>query len=121
LDQIYTITTDNGANMLKAVRILASCENNDIDIQEENENKEDDSTDAHLEESDEMSNDKYEAENSNTRNLDVCESIETEDITSSFESNILTGKETCVIMSFYLIILNSNYLKTFTNIYMYIF
>lgn len=32
LDQIYTITTDNGANMLKAVKILSS-EYGDCDIE----------------------------------------------------------------------------------------
>ncbi|XP_018376455.1 PREDICTED: uncharacterized protein LOC108769763 [Trachymyrmex cornetzi] len=80
LDQIYSITTDNGANMLKAVRILTyedeDCDNN---ILEENENNID------------YNSEENEANEYEIDNLSVFENINViEDLTSNNETSILS-------------------------------
>lgn len=92
MDQIYTVTTDNGANMIKAVNILASDEDYD-DIEQTEDNTIDTDCDIYLEKNKEK-NDEIDEEY-----LNVFENIEIEsdgdDINSNFQNNIftLTGKE----------------------------
>lgn len=91
LDQIYTITTDNGANMLKAVRILdEDCD----DILEQNEESED-NTNNNIDCDIYLEKDEKDDETDETDYLNVFENIESDDINTNFQNNILTltGKE----------------------------
>lgn len=91
LDQIYTVTTDNGTNMLKAVRMLSSYEDCNVDILKQNETEDNaDSNidcDIYLEENEEEN---YEYK---TENLNILENFEIEDVNFNFGSSILTGKK----------------------------
>lgn len=72
MDQIYTMTTDNGVNMLKAVRILSS-EYGDCNIEIlEEDDKEHDKTDC---------------------DLNILEEIEMDNIEFNSQSNILTDNK----------------------------
>ncbi|XP_029167403.1 uncharacterized protein LOC114937896, partial [Nylanderia fulva] len=90
-DQIYTITTDNGANMLKAVKLLASeYEDSDIEIEEDqnkdNENNySDDNT--YLESEKNEGNNEHETDDVSN----ILQEIETEDLNYNFQNNIITG------------------------------
>jgi len=92
LDQLYTITTDNGANMLKAVRMLSS-EYGDYDmkISEENQRKDNDNDNVYLETEEDI---EHIADLNSDLNsdLNILEEIEAVDENSNFSNNILTGK-----------------------------
>lgn len=92
LDQIYTITTDNGTNMLKAVKILSSeygnCEILEQDQNEDNENNDIDCN-TYLESEENEEGNEYET-NDDVSN--ILEKIETEDLNSNFQNNVITGK-----------------------------
>lgn len=93
LDQIYTITTDNGTNMLKAVKLMSS-EDGDYDIDmesvEENQKKDNEDDDVYLE-TEENGEEEIDYTELNS-DFDVLEEIETIDDNYNFPNNILTGK-----------------------------
>lgn len=92
-DQIYTISTDNGANMLKAVKILSS-EYGDCEILEQNQNEDNENNDidcnTYLESEENEEENKYET-NDNFSN--ILEKIETEDLNFNFQNNVITDKK----------------------------
>ncbi|XP_067213908.1 uncharacterized protein [Linepithema humile] len=93
MDQVYTITTDNGANMLKAIKILSSdcSDSNEALLVEENKyvNINDD-IDLDLLDLDELTE---ENEKNKTENHieNILQDIENSTLGSNFSSNILTG------------------------------
>lgn len=89
MDQVYTITTDNGTNMLKAIKILSEYEDSgNMEILEENqiEGNEKNNDNIHLETEESKKEDIEHAD------LNILEGIETIDINSNFRNNVLTGK-----------------------------
>lgn len=84
MDQIYTVTTDNGANMLKAVRMLASNEDCDDILEQTEDNTNDIDCDVYLKKDKEKDD-----EIDETEYLNVFENIEIEsdDINSNFQNN----------------------------------
>lgn len=91
-DQIYTITTDNGTNMLKAVKMLSS--EYDIESLDENEKENDENNDNNNVYLEIEKNKEEDIESTKDLNndLNILEEIETIDINSNFLNNILTGK-----------------------------
>lgn len=90
LDQIYTITTDNGSNMVKAARILSS-EYGDCDVEILEQDKNDDDNinlDTHLELSGNEDDSEHKTDH---HDLNIFEELETENTNASFQNNILTG------------------------------
>lgn len=110
LDQIYTITTDNGTNMLKAIRILSS-EYEDCKILEENQESDNESNDndIYLEHSEE------DIENEPNGALDILEDIDISDVNSDFPNNILTGKFLKLMIIMIIIFIINDYLLDLTS------
>lgn len=89
MDQVYTITTDNGTNMLKAVKIWSEYEDSgNMEILEENQIEDNgkNNDNIHLETEESKKEDIEHAD------LNILEGIETIDINSYFRNNVLTGK-----------------------------
>jgi len=79
LDQIYTITTDNGTNMLKAVKLLSSeYENSDIEIEDQNKDNENNYTENTYLESEKNKEENNEHETDDFSN--ILQKIETKDL-----------------------------------------
>lgn len=78
IDQIYTVTTDNGSNMLKAIRILSSeYEDSDVDIV--------------IQEDEDENIDRNEDNEHEIDDLNVLEEMETDFTDINVQNNILTG------------------------------
>lgn len=100
LDQIYTITTDNGANMLKAVKILSSeyAEDYDIENLKQDQNIQDNDNDDNIYYTTYLESRENEEKNNETNETDdssILENIEIENLTSNltnFQNNVIIGK-----------------------------
>lgn len=94
MDQIYTITTDNGANMLKAVKMLSSdCGDFDeaILVEENKRANINDDIDLDLQlDLDELTEENEENKSENHIE-NILQDIENNTLGSDFSSNILTG------------------------------
>lgn len=93
MDQIYTVTTDNGANMLKAVKMLSSDYSDEAIIEENKRANDDDDDDIDLDlqfDLDEFTEESEENESEDyTEN--ILRDIENSTLHSDFSSSILTG------------------------------
>ncbi|EFN68823.1 Zinc finger BED domain-containing protein 4 [Camponotus floridanus] len=93
MDQIYTVTTDNGANMLKAVKMLSSdYGNSDGAIVEENKRANvDDDIDLDLQLDLDQLTEESEENKPEDHTENILRDIENSTLGSDFSSSILTG------------------------------
>ena len=93
MDQIYTVTTDNGANMLKAVKMLSSDYADETIIEENKLTNDDNNNDIDLDLQFDV--DKFTEESEENEPEDCTENIlrdiENSTLHSDFSSSLLTG------------------------------
>jgi hypothetical protein len=91
MDQIYTITTDNGANMLKAIKVLSS-DYSESDEAKENSRANVDDVDLLLDQQLELDKPTEESEENESEDdaENILQVIENS-LDSNFSSSILTG------------------------------